>query len=254
MSIGLFNKLRLRSFYQSLIILGTFEVVLFKIVSPQWWRQAITGFPSWMFRYANTAEDKTIGLLEQTTTAIQAYFANLFEPSWAAFIVFTALLLLSVITLTKQILFWPGVDRTRTCTSEEPLLPTNWAWLLCWFSLIASSQRIAPRYEIYILIPVLITAGSCLTRYCEQREYQKRQLTPSIAALCSSFLILTAGLSSATNAKDLNSFINAGQPRDVLCIGHHMDRTMELTSAGRCKVFAKGARDKDAYDSWDGPR
>ena len=253
-SIGFFNKLTQRYFYQSLTLLGIFEIVLFKIFIPQWWRQAITGFPSWMFRYAHTVEDRSIGLLEQTTRGIETYFPHLFTPSGIAFIAFSVLLALSALSPIRHFsALTRGSQQARsTATVNPPSI--SWAWPLCWLSLIASSQRAAPRYEIYILIPILMAAAATLSRHRKLYEPQKRDAIALIATTCSALLISTAALRSVANAQNLNSFINAGQARDSLCIGHHMDRTMQLTSAGKCKVFQQGARDKDVYDSWNGPR
>ena len=71
--------------------------------------------------------------------------------------------------------------------------------------------------------------------------------------ICGIALLTTSATKSAENLLDLNRFVNNGQSRDVLCIGHHMDRSMHLTSAGNCPVFPKGAADKNIYDSWWGP-
>jgi hypothetical protein len=233
--------------YKALAALGVAQIVLFKAVSPQWWRQGVTGFPSWMLRHANAAENKNIDITGHTFQGIHQYFANLFEPESASLIAFTVAIVITCISLAL-------ICIRRSHTGTIPAIQ-SFAWLSCGFALLACSQRIQSRYEIYIFIPIVMCAGvSVNTVFIGFSALKPRKAAIELLlAACSITLISTGTFQSLANAFNLKHFINTGQPRDVLCIGHHMDRTMHLTSAGACEVFPNGALDKNAYDSWWGP-
>ena len=244
---GWFTQLNWQRAYKSLAALGVAQIALFKAVSPQWWRQGVTGFPSWMFRHANAAENKNIDITGHTFQGIYQYFTNLFEPESPSLIAFTVAIVITCISLAL-------ICTRRSLTGTMPAIQSL-AWLSCGFVLLACSQRIASRYEIYIFIPIIICAGVSVNTSLVDFSALKPRKAPIelVLAVCSITLISTGAIHSATNTFNLKHFINTGQPRDVLCIGHHMDRTMHLTSAGACEVFPKGALDKNAYDSWWGP-
>ena len=84
-------------------------------------------------------------------------------------------------------------------------------------------------------------------------SFKKQHSSQPALAICGMALLATSATKSVGNLLDLNQFVNNSQPRYMLCIGHHMDRSMHLTSAGKCPVFPKGAADKNIYDSWWGP-
>jgi hypothetical protein len=200
-----------------------------------------------MFRYANAAENANINIANHTQQGIGQYFGNLFTPQVAAQAAFFALTITSMIVVAYFFSRHSAVNTT--------LLAQACAWTGCTFILLSCSQRIAPRYEIYIFIPIMISAGISLQKIIPRSSMSAiPQVTSRALSICAAILITTGAIRSATNIPNLQAFVNRGQSREVLCIGHHMDRTMHLTSAGQCEVFPKGSFDKNIYDSWWGPR
>ena len=247
LSVGWNNRADPRMIYKALAGLGAAEIILFRALSPQWWRQGVTGFPSWMFRYANAAENANINIANHTQQGIGQYFGNLFTPQVAAQATFFALTVTSMIVVAYFI--------ARHSAANITLLAQACSWAGCTFILLSCSQRIAPRYEIYIFIPIMISAGISLQKIIPRPSMVAiPQVTSRALSICAAILITTGALRSASNIPNLRAFVNQGQSREVLCIGHHMDRTMHLTSAGQCEVFPKGSFDKNIYDSWWGPR
>ena len=123
------------------------------------------------------------------------------------------------------------------------------SWIYSSLILIANTQRVATRYEIYFFIPIILTAAKTLDTIPVRRIWSTFLLPAWSAAV-----LIASACSSAQNISGFRERINPGQDRSVLCIGHHMDRTMKLTSASECEAFPNAMLDKDVYDSWSGPR
>jgi hypothetical protein len=245
--IGWNNREDKRMIYKAFAGLGAAEIILFRALSPQWWRQGVTGFPSWMFRYANAAENENINIANHIQQGVDQYFGNLFTPQVAAQAAFFTLTITSLIVMAYFVV--------RRSVASMTLLAQVCAWSGCTFILLSCSQRIASRYEIYIFIPIMISAGISLrTIKPVVSTGNMRTALSRTLPICAAVLISTAAIRSGSNIPNLRRFVNQGQSREVLCIGHHMDRTMRLTSAGQCEVFPKGSFDKNIYDSWWGPR
>ena len=249
LSLGTSNQATTRTLQRCLFWIGAAEIIVFRLISPQWWRQGVTGFPSWMFRYANTATESQPNITAQLSTGINHYLHALFEAPTLALLALALAAILSIANLYR------ALARKNTIISDSKHSSgLSAAWMLCCLSLASSSMRIEDRYEIYILIPLLLTASAQIELGLSSRPQLRKFSWETILGLCAGLVLLTASLRSLSNLPQLERFINQGQSRDVLCIGHHMDRTMQFTSAGQCKVFPKGAMDKNIYDSWWGPR
>jgi len=227
----------------SLGVVGVFEITLFKIVLPGWWRQAVTGFPSWMLRHANQTNDPAA----HTLNGIDTYLSELFIPHELAAIALISLLLLSIIDAVRN---GEAHDRAAAINRCGKAL----AWLLAVTVLIASSQRIASRYEVYFFIPIItvsaLAAAEDLPTINQSRFSRLRSHTEKAFALA---MLATAFSASMTNASDLSSFVNKAQPRSFVCFGHHMDKTMRLTTAAQCENFNDASLSKNEYDNWSGP-
>jgi hypothetical protein len=226
-----------------LLIVGLFEVVLFKLLIPGWWRQAVTGFPSWMFRHADPTNDHT----GHTLSGINTYLSELFTPHLLAAAALTGVLLISIAQAARE--RDPG-DKIQTAYR----ISTPIAWLLTMAILVASSQRVASRYEIYFFMPIVILSAAT-TGHQTSGNADNINTKPSlITKALTSIILITALIASVANATELRIFVNRGQPESFKCFSHHMDRTMQLTSASKCKVFNQAILEKDQYDSWAGPR
>jgi len=235
---------------KSLTGLGAAEILLFKALTPQWWRQAVTGFPSWMFRYTHASEHPASDLSVNTLAGMNRFFENQFIPPTLSNIAFWVCVAGSV-----------GILIRRLCSPSRETSPTTLvvasAWVGCGLMLFASSQRvpITPRYDLYVFAPLLLTAATSWAHYHTKKQTFSSERQYKLLAISCSLIILGCGvIRSIDNVDNIGSFLNPAQSRDNVCIGHHMDRSMQLTSAGLCKDFPKGARDKDIYDPWWGPK
>jgi len=90
--------------FRSLGAFGMAEILLFRGLSPQWWRQGVTGFPSWIFRYTNAAENEKINVLTHTSQGAHQYFSNLFEPGQLCLVAFMSILCISSFILLRTII------------------------------------------------------------------------------------------------------------------------------------------------------
>lgn len=230
---------------KSLAVIGLTEIIILKVITPGWWRQGVTGFPSWMFRYADNTTDRSFHTIE----GLIQYFQQLFLPWPIALASFALVLGISTIMMAR-VLRGSRQHQSLPETLHELSLPIS--WLTTALIAVACSQRVASRYEIYFFMPIIalssITAKSatCLTNHPHAIRL--------CLAGCSVLLLCTAALHSAANAFQLGEFVNQGQPSAFRCFGHHMDQSMRLTSAGDCPNFAEAALNKNAYDNWSGPR
>jgi hypothetical protein len=228
---------------KALLFIGAFEIFLLKIFIPNWWRQAVTGFPSWMFRHADHTNDHTA----HTLGGISTYLSELFTPYPIAAVALICAALTSILLAARQKDSpGPGPDAGSIAVAL--------AWLITLAILVASSQRITSRYEIYFFIPIVILAAATNgTAMPVGPQPLHRQLLLVNRAFTAT-LLLTAFISSATHVTNLKDFVNNGQPRSFLCFGQHMDRAMALTSAAACKNFNEASRAKNQYDAWNGPQ
>ena len=229
-----------------LLLNGLAQLIIFKLLSPDWWRQAITGFPSWMFRYANSAEDPSTNTIKQIKEGGFLYLSNSFYPASISSIVIFASTALSILVIFYFLI--------RKGSFSGIYFLNSAGWLMSAAVICAMSQRIASRYEIYFFIPYILISVANLSIKTHSQPYgSPPPLTLKSFKCISAILLLCATYSSARNLSDLHSFVNPGQDPSVLCIGHHMDISMKNTSASMCPVFPQAVIDKNAYDSWSGP-
>lgn len=232
-----------RTLCKSLLLIGAVEIFTLKIVIPSWWRQAVTGFPSWMFRHA----DPTNNQAQHTLAGINTYLKALFTPHAIAAIAIAGAMAVSAIS-TYHI-----IKRASSPRARNALFPTL-SWLLTIAILVACSQRQASRYEIFFFIPLVLMAGWTASRALDKPTPEIPQTLIRARTAFAWTILITALISSSANAANLHTFVNPEQPRSYLCFGHHMDKTMGLTSAARCKNFKEAVIDKNKFDSWLGPR
>ena len=226
---------------------GLIQIAIFKILSPGWWRQAITGFPSWMFRYANSAEDPNTNLFGQILQGGSLYLSHSFPPQSISSIAIVTSVFASIALIyefLRRKAKGPGLDNALN----------SLGWLSSAVVIIILSQRIAPRYEAYFYIPYILLAAKNLgfITHFTYGSWTSRMCARSLQ-LTSAIIIFSSACGSAKNLGNLQSFVNPGQGRDFLCIWHHMDKSMKNTSAGTCAEFPQAIIDKNVYDSWNGP-
>lgn len=231
------------SIFKPLLIVGAFEIIIFKALAPSWWRQAVTGFPSWMFRHANPAGNRAA----QAIDGINTYMENLFiQHNLATIALIGSAATCAVIAIKK------GCDEPRFSRLDHLVAAATWTLILALMA--ACSLRPTPRYEIFFFIPIIITAAKSLENASIDSIAQDLKPLEVTRRAFAVVLLITALSRAAANAGNLQTFVNPGQPRSFLCFGQHMDRTMRLTSARKCSNFNMASIDKDRFDSWTGPR
>lgn len=218
-----------KNHWQLGLFIGITEIATTKVLAFNWWRQAVTGFPSWMFYNANHKDQVQQGV------AALIHYAQ--DSS-----VLIALCGVSLFVVIVQLIY--------QVTTSDPSRQAQLQLFSIGFSLIlliANTARFAVRYEIYFF-PAIFISLLWITSTSFQRQNQ------NIALKFSSLtLISLIAIRSILNLTALPTLINEAQPRSFLCFGQHMDRLMELTCAGSCKNFEEAAIGKNQYDSKSGP-
>jgi len=205
------------------------EILATKFLAFNWWRQAVTGFPSWMFYNANHKNQ-----VQQGVNALIQYAKD------------SSIL----ITLCGILLFVLITHLIRQVATSDPAREAQLQLCSIGFSLIlliANTARFAVRYEIYFF-PAILISLLWITTTSFQRP--KRNIVLQFSSL---ILISLIAIRSLLNLAALPTLINEAQPRSFLCFGQHMDRLMELTSAGSCKNFEEASYSKNKYDPRNGP-
>ena len=232
------------------------QLFVFRVLSPGWWRQAVTGFPSWMFQYANDADDK----ISHSFSGFKNYLGDFFLNQDFGFWLVVLLSIASLLSLFMQFQKIRMCTEVTSCSESAQALGrgvlVDAAWLFSVLLAIAFTQRFAVRYEIYFYAPFLMLAAMRAEFSFEQLQgsgFASKSFRDAFLGLgCTIFLALLL-FKSTSNLSRLSEFVNSGQPAEFLCFGHHMDRSMESTVAGACPNFDEAKKSKDSYDSWWGP-
>lgn len=215
------------AFKFAVIGVGTIEVLILKIFTFNWWRQGVTGFPSWMFSHAKP----------QTSNTIIAEFLEYFQDLFHFHILAAAFFLTLLIFTAKNGL-----------TQRNPaLIIASTSLALTAALIIANTQRYAQRYEIYFFLPLLVIA-TVLAEPLQSKGSTTSNPTSKAIIILSATLIALAATTSIANMTRLENFVHQSQPPSFRCYGQHMDRLMQLTSAGQCPNFAEAARGKNQFD------
>ena len=240
-----------RNLFFSLIFVGLLEIIIFKLSVPSLWRQGVTGFPSgmvnfafpdWIFHHAND-DVAASGVVE----GFYFYIQNLFTP-----FILSAVSLLCIGTLS---LFFLTIKLDLSDLFVNAAKKAIYmSWILILMIILACSFRIASRYEIYFFIPLVITAMLCVERWLRASAVGLKTSSKAVLGFCSLVLIASASVRSGLNSVNLTSFVNQEQPRFFVCAPQHMDKSMQLTSAGRCEGFEITSLRKNYFDNWNGPQ
>ena len=224
------------------------QLVVFRVLSPGWWRQAVTGFPSWMFQYANETDNKVSHSFSGFKNYLGDFFLNPGFGFWLVLILtFAAVVSLLLRFKTFGSIFSSGLSGWLFLDS---------AWIFSILVAIAFTQRFAVRYEVYFYAPLLMLSALRLESFCAAFQvsgFAGKRLKCNLLALGYALFLVLLLFKSISNLSRLSAFVNTGQPSEFLCFGHHMDRSMSLTAAGGCPNFEEAKKSKDSYDSWWGP-
>ncbi|WP_338440935.1 hypothetical protein VZG28_08135 [Synechococcus elongatus IITB4] len=247
-SLGLSGRGNL---FFSLIFVGLLEIITFKLSIPSLWRQGVTGFPSWMLNFAfpdwifhHINDDVAAsGVVE----GFYFYIQNLFKPFILSAI---ALLCIGTSSLFFLITNLDLSDLFSNATKKAIYV----SWILILMIIFACSLRITSRYEIYFFTPLIITAMLCIEYWLRFSTAGLKNGLKAVLGFCSLILIMSASIRSGLNSFNLSVFVNQEQPRFFVCAPQHMDKSMQLTSAGRCEGFEITSLRKNHFDNWNGPQ
>ena len=234
--------------WAAIATMAALELVITKIASPNWWRQAVTGFPSWLFMFSRKGGDSTTSFI----SGIQDYFHSLFSPSWVATLALGLATIVTAFRLANRV-----IKRRRTTVLEQQSgawIQAAWAdtaWLLIAPILIASTARVNPPYGIYFFPPIVICAAHVLSTN-PVTPWPTGLRTP-LLSLCSIAILLTASIQSLSNAQHLSQFTSSGLPEEAICLSQNMDQSMHRTAVGQCPDFSQEAAKKMIFDDWRGP-
>lgn len=233
--------------FKSLILVGLFEVFIFKIILPQWWVRAVARFPLWLTQYGSPAGHTLNDLIALFLQGVRFYFGSL-SISWT-FSAICSFLLVGGCFLR----FWCSGRRylfQSNCLSNSiPFLAWSYVCLL----LLVFSLRLNLRYDAYILPPLLLLSLWHLNEASSFWVVKARGVTVLALTISAGLLVLSLAIKSVANVAHPGMVSASYQPRQFLCFGQHMDRTMSLTTAGKCRNFSEASIDKDRFDYWSGP-
>jgi len=246
-SLGVHRPLTVKSFYRSLLLVGFIEILLFRCLLPHWWTTGVARFPLWLSQYGAPLKSAPDNLLSLFGTGVSFYVSNFSDWQFVGIASFVALVVASSILIILSLCRLPFIS------AYLGPLALAVSWLYIGLLMCAMSFRLADRYQIYILAPLLLTAAFSINRLMRFDGNLVDRVGKLVFSLPAALIVSLALHKSVLNIGQLHAFASASQPRDVLCIGHHMDKTMILTSAGSCSNFQDAALDKQRFDFWSGP-
>ena len=236
------------SLIKAVLTLAFLEIVITRVASANWWRQAVTGFPSWLLMFKNNSQgiaaNKPLPL-----EGLDQYFGSLFSyPDLTARVFCIIALLASCITICQC---------RRNATTDQGQIEHLFSepgWMITAIITGICLARINPPYAIYFLPCIAICSCISLNHFSSS-DKGITALTRKAMATMSGFLLIMGLTHSAQNLNKLDQISQTGLPESSICMGHNMDISMGLTAVGNCPDFEKQAYQKRVFDSWwTGPR
>ena len=233
----------------SLLWVTAVGLVITKGIAPNWWRQAVTGFPSWMLMFGRQQQS----LQEQGTTVFKAildYATGLFAlPQLAlAFLVVIG-------TAAAMLIIKPQPTASKQAgANHQPWPAIGVAWILAIVILLICTARVNPPYAVYFFPPLMVVAvwslNTALPGATASRSHRWQENCITAGAIV---LLASASLTSLSQLGDLSRYSQAALPEAWICTSQNMDQAMALTAVGRCNNFQQEAGKKSIFDDWHGP-
>lgn len=238
---------------KSIMAIAFIEIFLTRIISANWWRQAVTGFPSWLLMFNNHSQEvlasQPRSIIPSPLEGLDQYFAAIFAfPRFATltFCLAVALAVLSSIFDRRQ-----PIDGCRNLLGT---LQSSPGWIITAMITAICLARINPPYTIYFLPCIAICSCISLQEANCGNKGATTMARRTVGAL-SVFLLASGCLRSAQNLMTLQQISQSALPEKSICMSHNMDRSMQLTPVGQCPEFQSQSRQKEIFDSWwTGPR
>jgi hypothetical protein len=229
--------------YEASIIAGLVEILITRLLSANWWRQAVTGFPSWLLMFANYSENTSNSSLLYANH-LRQYFELIFSLPTMAILAAAMAIPFSLFTVVK---LWIRPRKTSRFDVGSRLF-VSISWLLSLIVTAICLLRFNPPYAIYFFPCIMIT--SAMPFSCEYGSTAERFDTMMVIKVLSIFLIATGTARSLSNLGHFKEIGLAGLPENAICMSHNMDPAMKLTAVGSCPTFKKQSAEKADFDNW----
>jgi hypothetical protein len=224
-------------------------LLITKGIAPNWWRQAVTGFPSWMLmfgRQQQSLQEHGADLLQ----GLQDYAEGLFVLPQLALSSLGVIALVAVILCITE----PAKTSEQPINRNQTWLGIGVAWILAIAVLLICSARVNQPYTVYFFPPfMLIATWSVHSAMPWPPSAHSRRWESGCITAGAIVLLATGSLASFENLWHLNRYSQAALPETWICTSQNMDRAMGLTAVGRCKSFQQEADKKSIFDDWHGP-
>jgi hypothetical protein len=233
---------------KAILALALLEILLTRIISSNWWRQAVTGFPSWLLMF-NDHSQKISANKPSPLEGLAHYFESIFAfPKLA--------ILASCITVGLSVILY--VDARKKNTAGITIPANNFksapGWIITAIVTGICLARINLPYTIYFLPCIAICCCISLKEAnCSNKGFTA--MGRRAVGAMSVFLLSVGFVRSAQNLTTLHQISQSGLPKESICMGHNMDPSMRFTPVGQCPDFQNQSRQKEIFDPWwTGPR
>jgi len=243
-SLALYSNIAIPSvIYRASIVTAIIEMTITRLISANWWRQAVTGFPSWLVMFTNKP-----GIGNEQSAL---YFDNLYQYFKLTFLlphISVALAVISVLCSFYIIIKELTSQKRRSDFGSSSELSVATSWLLGFVVIMACLLRFNPPYTIYFF-PCLMISSAFI--FSDRLRTKHRQFNAIGLLKVLSFFVITCGiLRSISNLGDLKQIANAGLPEHAICMSHNMDSSMNLTAVATCPDFKSKSAEKAIFNDW----
>lgn len=230
--------------YKASIVAGVIEILITRAISANWWRQAVTGFPSWLIMFAN----QSVSVGDQPAmyaSTLHEYFALIFSLPSVAIAAVAATAICSLYITIKSYYAPPNQLSRANFRSR---LAVSISWLLSLTIVAICLARANPPYAIYFFPCIMITCALAFSAGFKQNP--ESYLAISALKTASLFLLIAGTTRSISNFGHLQQIGMAGLPESAICMSHNMDPAMRLTAIGSCPDFKSQSDNKAMYNDW----
>ena len=233
----------------SLLWVTALGLLITKGIAPNWWRQAVTGFPSWMLMFGRQQQS----LQEQGSNALKSlpdYAAGLFKIPALALASLALIITAAVMICSTR----PVLPLQQPSTVNQKWRAIGLSWILAAAVLLICTARVNQPYAVYFFpLFIVIAAWSVNTAIPSRQADRTHRWEKTCISAGAVVLLATGSLASFENLGQLDRYSQTALPETWICTSQNMDQAMGLTAVGRCKNFQQEADKKSIFDDWHGP-
>jgi len=243
-SLALYRNISIPSVIcKASIVTAIIEITITRLISANWWRQAVTGFPSWLAMFTNKP-----GIGNEQSAL---YFDNLYQYFKLIFLLPD----ISVASVAICALFSVYIviraltTQNQTSGFDSPFeLSVATSWLLGCVVIVACLLRFNPPYTIYFFPCLMISSTFIFSNKLRAKPRGFNSI--GLLKVLSFFIIACGILRSISNLRDLKQIAHAGLPEHAICMSHNMDSSMNLTAIASCPDFKSKSAEKAIFNDW----